>query len=695
MALSQLQGEHQWDLVNMELSMKAATFFDQIMVPDFAASTSLNLPLDIFSHMPEQDWLSEDIDIFGLDFTPTIDEAFETSNMSLPLVGKAEAGVHRHDSAHQDRDESARQRHAIFQRSPWLWKPEAKSHAFSEHRDLPLDESEIDLSASPHQPFLPALSMHTELSTQSRDRIFQMVLRAAKSHVSIPRFPSAKCLNLLLRVGLAKRMETDAWIHPYTIDAETARPELLTTLIAAGCVCFGIPSVSKTGLILFEIVRVALNRLIEDDNSVIRDLQYLQACMIWIDITAFCGYKRKMKIAEHSLQPLVTALRRAGRFDRVAYTSNSAGDRSDTDTLENKWAIWAEQESYKRLIHHLFEHDMLTTITKVRNPLVSYAEMTLPLPACRELWLAPTAEAWNVALLENSTSDKKYSELSLRDLLADHELLGCLPVTIDKSVARAAHLHGLAAETWGHFQQSSVVNSPFASTADASAKLWLQTRHQKLYQMLQAIRAAGRDSSAVTALLHEFLMLSMHVNPDDVTRFAGKCGEAEAHRAYQELQAWSQTKRARTAIFHAGQVLRLGREVPPYQLRGADAFIIYHALMVLWAYGMMQRDFARRTRSNTPVGNTLPREDDIPIFLDEKKDGALDAFLLLGTGRPCLRIRQAGIRQLQCCDLQHPQVVMQVGVRVLEDNYPNELRKNLPQLIKSLCELMGELGVLT
>lgn len=38
----------------------------------------------------------------------------------------------------------------------------------------------------------------------------------------------------------------------------------------------------------------------------LRDLQYLQASMIWLDIGVFCGYTRKMQIAESYLQPLCT-----------------------------------------------------------------------------------------------------------------------------------------------------------------------------------------------------------------------------------------------------------------------------------------------------------------------------------------------------------------------------------------------------
>lgn len=104
----------------------------------------------------------------------------------------------------------------------------------------------------------------------------------------------------------------------------------------------------------------------ENDNSVVRDLQYLQASMLWLDIGAFCGYKRKMEIAESSLQFLVTvchfyrlsmwptltlqALRRAGRFDHVRYPAIAPNIEDNDEQLQVKWKQWAQQESYKRWV---------------------------------------------------------------------------------------------------------------------------------------------------------------------------------------------------------------------------------------------------------------------------------------------------------------------------------------------------------
>lgn len=42
----------------------------------------------------------------------------------------------------------------------------------------------------------------------------------------------------------------------------------------------------------------------------------MQAFMIWVDIGAFCGYQRKMEVAESNLQPLVTVIALAiGKID--------------------------------------------------------------------------------------------------------------------------------------------------------------------------------------------------------------------------------------------------------------------------------------------------------------------------------------------------------------------------------------------
>lgn len=148
-----------------------------------------------------------------------------------------------------------------------LWVPERNQHAFSEHENITLDEHNMDFASSPHMPCSSNVVIPDRLSTGARDRIFQLVSKTARSQITIPSFPSADCVDKLIKVGIAKRTETDAWIHPYTFESESARPEYLTALVSAGCVCFGIPSVNRTGLALQEIVRVALNNLVGNSKT--------------------------------------------------------------------------------------------------------------------------------------------------------------------------------------------------------------------------------------------------------------------------------------------------------------------------------------------------------------------------------------------------------------------------------------------
>lgn len=475
--------------------------------------------------------------------------------------------------------------------------------------------------------------------------------------------------------------------------------ELLVALIAAGCVCFGNPTVNRTGLVLLEIARVALNKLAEEDNSAVRTLEYLQASMIWLDVCSFCGYKRKMETAESNLQPLVTALRRFGKFDRAAYEDVNPAACDDDAALATKWRRWIECESFKRLVHHLFEHDILVCVTKYRQPIVSYAELSLPLPACRELWLAASSTAWRDIYNSMAHNGQLGSRaLSVRHLLADCDLLKSIPPGKDGPFATSTALYGIAAEIW-HWEQQKALILVNDREGDADDELWLRAKHQKLLGTLEKFRSNLDNASANINLTHQYLSMILFVRVDTVMRFAGKCGEHEAHVAYQELQAWSKGRQARLAIWHAGQVVRMARNILPFQLRGADGLLLYHALMVLWSYGMMLRDSARRTGVNTPVRGaqlgdraTLLATTRTTVFLDGAPCQESELFTQRDIGRPCLH--QDSGTNATVCQLRNPTDTMILGSKLLEANCPGEPRARMPQMLKSLCGLMDELGAL-
>ena len=230
----------------------------------------------------------------------------------------------------------------------------------------------------------------------------------------------------------------------------------------------------------------------------------------------------------------------------------------------------------------------------------------------------------------------------------------------------------------------------------------LLTLHR--YQSLQNLNSLLSPAPAVISLFHEFLQMYLHVDLDMIARFAGKCGEEEAHRAYAQLQSWMRVREARLAVSHAGQIVRAGRAVPPYQVRGPDSMMIYHAIMVLWTYSMLIWDHANKTRPGTPMQES--DSEGQAVYLDDdpsRHRPALNAFLFAGQGTPCLRMPSthrptsayvSTSIQTTKCDLCSPSRVMRLGVKLLEGTHPGVSREDGPPLLRALCGLMEDLGKL-
>lgn len=448
-------------------------------------------------------------------------------------------------------------------------------------------------------------------------------------------------------------------------------------------------SVGKTGGMLQEIVRVALNNLVESDNSVIRDLQYLQAYMIWLDIGIWCGYKRKMEIAESHFQPLCTALRKAGAFDKSFYKRIIPSSDDDDATLEGKWRQWVEQESYKRLVYHLFEHDVQVAFSMTRNPLTSFLEFSVPFPAERDIWLAPTPSAWRaIHLSKVRAPDPVFN--SLKDMLMKPDRLNALSGDADFNMSTSIFVHGIGALVWDYRKQASITQET-QSHDDPTAHLWMQSRRQDLHQLLQTIQAEHKRTPAVLALLIEFLQMYLHASLDDIQRFAGKYGEDEARRSFAVLDGWSRARAARAAVWHAGQVLKAARAVPPYQLRGFDSISIYYATLALWVYAVLHCRRGRGGGDDDDAGLQGGTEAPL-VHLDGLRTREVTAFLTQDAGTPVLGLRDGAA---PCFVRRQPGQVMLAGAQVLEGNYPNSGRDELPPMIMSLRDLMRDLGGLS
>lgn len=224
--------------------------------------------------------------------------------------------------------------------------------------------------------------------------------------------------------------------------------------------------------------------------------------------------------------------------------------------------------------------------------------------------------------------------------------------------------------------------------------------------------------------------MSLHVDIEDLHRFAGKNGDIEAREAYRRLESWCQEKIGRYAVWHAGQILRAARLVAPYQFRGFDSIKVYHATLVLWVYGVLKgaeerrkarinltmsrgstaapEDFAHPTPSPYNAIKTGALSDPNLVLLDDPEADSLLLWREVGRGRPGIHltgnqdsqrtenvIQPESQEEMAFCDLRKSSLVMETGSRILEQNYPDVVSRtpgNLPPLVENLRDLMRELG---
>lgn len=322
-----------------------------------------------------------------------------------------------------------------------------------------------------------------------------------------------------------------------------------------------------------------------------------------------------------------------------------------------------------------------------RPALTSYAEFTVPFPSARDLWLAPTATAWK-ELLETKYSHAVSSNLSLRDLLSDLSILNDLPVNIDTGVVNSAVLHGLMSQVLMFRQQASLSDS--RTNDQPVTRLWLQTRQDDLSQCIKTVSENIVDAPPLATLICEFAMMHLHVNLDSIQRFAGQFGEMEARREYPKLREWALTKEARTSIWHAGQVLRAARLVLPFQLRGFDSLAIYHAILVLWVFGLLCCGEKQRDNNTNPTSG----HPNLVVSLDGPETELIKSFINRSVGQHGLTLHFAGAENSTVfCPLSSPRLVMDVGRQVYEGNFQGAT-DYVPPLVENLRNLIHELGSL-
>lgn len=516
--------------------------------------------------------------------------------------------------------------------SVWRFRPLSKDSGSAEQANLSLP--------TPTSLDIDRRVTCEPLSTTSRDKILAMILSTCKP-TNIPRvvacFPSIGLMDSLFQFSLTSPgSHAKHWIHAPTLLAGEARPELLAAIVAAGAVLTPDASIRKVGYAIQEAVRTTVQVQVEEDNTLMRNLQIMQASLLQLKIGLWSGDSRKMELAEGFQQVLVTMARRGGLFRRGTYVRIVPYPEDQGDVLESKWRQWVKQESRKRFALHLFRQDLEASVSLLSSPLIFYAELYLPLPESEKLWHAQSAESWKATYMRNSGT-RHDRQPSLIDCIQDLDILAVRDIFVDQRQASMAVLGAAWRMIWEYRQLDSSMKD--YNNQWSNGNLLMNTRHAELTKLLQSFRISSVEDTKVT-LIVELLLTHLHMSLDDVHLFAGVEGEEEARRVYPSLVQWTRTTTARQALWHAGQVLRTARNLRPGLMCDFAAIAVYQASLAFWSYGTITRTSAGAAEHGAARPGSSA--DGPNAWLDGSDEIGVQRWILNGKGNAAIRTWTGG-----------------------------------------------------
>lgn len=395
------------------------------------------------------------------------------------------------------------------------------------------------------------------------------------------------------------------------------------------------------------------------------------------------------------MQPLMTMLRRAGNFSAPPDSLSLMPSMSDPpDVLDSKWRKFAKRESYKRLVLHLFFHDIQSSIGFCKNPLMSYTELNFGLPASRDLWRARTAEQWRSIYLAKTKANPERSIPKVSEVMHCTEILDDFEHLVDMELCYMALLHGYWGQISAYREAIKFYTDGMSNRRNSTHRLWLKTQYQELYRDLNDFSTmilTSKRPTAQLAVMSEVLMMVLHVSPDVLQTFAGKAGEDEARRIHSSLEEnWLKTSEARYAIWHAGQIFHHARQLPPASLRDFNALAVYFACLTLWAYGLLSCAASRNgSEPDNGSGGSGGSGGRGYILMDSEENRETRAFLQLDRGVPGLTVNGNPVDGVE--SLSNPSVVLSIARDIFRNNFP-VVSEPLPPLVESLRSLLQDLG---
>ncbi|KAH6868930.1 hypothetical protein B0T10DRAFT_419160 [Thelonectria olida] len=592
-----------------------------------------------------------------------------------------------------------------FRQSLWSWTPREGEHWRSQTTELILCLDDLVsgfVAQSPQTYACPPLLAST------RHRLVSMMLPISGEgnyERIISTFPSVTTLDYLLSKDLQRRsIELDSWIHLATFNPNLACPQLVLGLIISGAFRCGHPLFRKLGLALLELHMELSLQLFSSNARNARLIAPIQTFAITIEAGLWSGDGRRLELCEAFSNSLITApnisqmARRAGYFQLGPFHGPPPYADDSSDVLDIKWRTWVDHESMKRLAIHLLNICTQFSMALLTTPLVTFIEMSVPLPAARSLWNASSAEDWRSAYL--ALENQNLTSLPpLRSCYSNFVTLQHLGDVHDAPCTGLAILSGLWLHIWQYKQRVSAHNtSPYPLHANSA--LIIQSLQQEARENLEDFKNgyAQLNGSMEPSLLvlHEQLLMHLYISLEDVQYLGGKAGDAEARRALPLLTRWVTGRASRQAVWHAGQILRAGRQELNPALRASTIMALYHASLTLWVYSILSSDpsldMPVTTSQRQLPHHQSPCVGSEPLALVDGDDTpAVQRFLMMASAKAAINPHAEDVQPIVIHISRAPTIMTAIAT-LLKENSGSVAYRDCPSLVDNLTRLVEQLG---
>lgn len=246
----------------------APQFYGQSFQPYSSVPGAFQFNQDL-GFVPRESYFGQDLDFDMWDMDQVDFEMHLPTEVLPPPVKSMDAQAqHTPEIANVH----ASKRFAAFEKSPWLWNPTSKDHAFNDQTNLNVDAEGVNLATTPVTPGTQMEQFSSCcIDSKKRDRILHLLFHLKVPHTPVTSFPPLSLLNIIIQVYFVQcRFNADHMIHAASFNPQTALPELLLAIIAAGANAISAPSIWRMGLVIQELVRHTVAELV---SSLIISLQ--------------------------------------------------------------------------------------------------------------------------------------------------------------------------------------------------------------------------------------------------------------------------------------------------------------------------------------------------------------------------------------------------------------------------------------